>query len=72
MPVPDTVVGPSPTSAYPLLKALSTAFFKVHLAQQSEYQAYLQNDSLRTVNNDAFESFIIFDLTNAQLREIIN
>ena len=72
LPVPNTVVGPSPTSAYPLLKALSTAFFQVHLAQQSQYRAYLQNDSLRTVNNDAFESFILFDLTEAQLREIIN
>ncbi len=72
LPVPNTVVGPSPTSAYPLLKALSTAFFKVHLAQQSEYRAYLQNESLRTVNNDAFESFILFDLTEARLQEIIN
>ena len=71
LPVPNTVVGPSPTSAYPLLKALSTAFFKVHLAQQSEYQAYLENDSLQQLNNNAFESTIIFDLTEAQLQEII-
>ena len=71
LPVPNTVVGPSPTSAYPLLKALSTAFFKVHLAQQSEYQAYLENDSLQQLNNNAFESTIIFDLTEAQLQKII-
>ena len=72
LPVPDALVGPSPSSAYPLLKALSTAFFKVHLARQSEYRAYLENESLRTLNNDAFESFIIFDLTEARLQEIIN
>ena len=72
LPVPDTVVGPSPTSAYPLLKALSTAFFKVHLAQQPEYRAYLQNDSLQQLDNDAFKSTIIFDLTEAQLQEIID
>ena len=72
LPVPNTAVGPSPTSAYPLLKALSTAFFKVHLAQQPEYRAYLQNESLRTLDNDAFESFILFDLTEARLQEIIN
>ena len=72
LPVPNTVVGPSPTSAYPLLKTLSTAFFKVHLAQQPEYRAYLENESLRNVNNDAFESFILFDLTEARLQEIIN
>ena len=72
LPVPDTVVGPSPTSAYPLLKALSTAFFKVHLARQSEYRADLKNETLRTLNNDAFESFILLDLTKARLQEIIN
>ena len=72
LPVPDTVIGPSPTSAYPLLKALSTAFFKVHLARQPEYRAYLENESLQQLNNDAFESFILFDLTEAQLQEIIN
>lgn len=72
LPVPDAVVGPSPASAYPLLKALSTAFFQVHLAQRSEYRAYLQNDTLSTLNNDAFESFILLDLTEARLQEIIN
>ena len=71
LPVPNTVVGPSPTSAYPLLKDLSTAFFKVYLTQQPEYQAYLQNDSLQQLNNDTFKSFILFNLTEARLQEII-
>lgn len=71
LPVPDTVVGPSPTAAYPMLKALSTAFFKVYLAQQSEYRAYLQSDRVRQLNNDAFELSIIRSLTPTQLDEII-
>ena len=71
LPVPNTVVGPSPTSAYHILKALSTAFFKVHLAQQPEYKAYLESDRARQLNNDAFELSIIRSLTPAQLKELI-
>jgi predicted dienelactone hydrolase len=44
LPVPDKVVGPRPIYAYPALKTLSTAFFQSYLAQQSEYQTYLQSD----------------------------
>ena len=69
LPVPDRVVGPSPTSAHPSLKALSTAFFQVHLAQQPEYQTYLQDNQ---INNNAFELSIIRTLTEAELNEIVD
>ncbi|MBE9046346.1 alpha/beta hydrolase [Pleurocapsales cyanobacterium LEGE 10410] len=72
LPVPDTLVGPSPTSAYPLIKAVSTAFFRVHLARQSEYQIYLQSDRASQLSNDTFELSIIRSLTKTRLREIIN
>ncbi len=72
LPVPDTVVGPSPTSAYPALKTLSTAFFKVYLAQQPEYQTYLQSDRSNQISNNAFELSIIRSLTTTQLEEIVN
>ena len=68
LPVPDTIVGPSPTSAHPALKAISTAFFQVHLAQQPEYRAYLEGDRLS--NND-FEFSIIRSLTPTQLKAIV-
>jgi predicted dienelactone hydrolase len=71
LPVPDTVVGPSPTSAYPLLKALSTAFFKLHLAQQTEYQTYLQNNRSQQLEDNVFEWSLIRQLSPSQLREII-
>ena len=71
LPVPDTVVGPSPTAAYHILKALSTAFFKVHLARQPEYKAYLESDRARQLNNDAFELSIIRSLTEDRLKELI-
>ena len=69
LPVPDRVVGPSPTSAHPSLKALSTAFFQGYLAQQPEYRAYLQTDP---VNNDAFKLAIIRSLSEAQLENILD
>ena len=72
LPIPDTIVGPSPTSAYPAIKALSTAFFKVHLDRQPEYQTYLQSDRASQLSNDAFELSIIRSLTETKLREIID
>lgn len=71
LPVPDTVVGPSPTSAHPALKALSTAFFRVHLAQQPEYAAYLESDRIEQGNYDSFELSIIRQLTPDRVKEII-
>jgi predicted dienelactone hydrolase len=73
LPVPDSVVGPSPTSAHPSLKALSTAFFQVYLAQQPKYQTYLRNNQInKDVNSNAFELSIIRSLSEAQLEEIVD
>jgi predicted dienelactone hydrolase len=62
LPVPDEVVGPRPIYAYPALKTLSTAFFQVHLSQQSEYQTYFQGDRIPQLNNAAFKLSILRDL----------
>ncbi|MGL6343090.1 MAG: alpha/beta hydrolase family protein, partial [Waterburya sp.] len=73
LPVPDDIVGPNPTSAYPGLKAISTAFFQVHLAQQLQYRNYLQSDNyLSLLNNQAFKFSIIRTLTPAQLEQLLN
>ena len=66
LPVPDTVVGPRPIYAYPLLKGLTTAFFQVHLAQKSEYLTYLKQDFSK-LNNDAFEILLIPFLREMEL-----
>ena len=71
LPVPEGIVGPSPTSAYPGLKALSTAFFEAYLAHQQKYKNYLQSDRLDLLTNDAFEFSLIRSLTPAKLQEII-
>lgn len=78
LPVPDTVVGPSPTAAHPVLKSLSTAFFQIHLNQQPEYATYLQGDSSdnkpklgNQIDSDAFDFSLIRSFTNTQLQELI-
>ena len=71
LPVPEGIVGPSPSSAYPGLKALSTAFFKAYLAHQEKYKNYLQSDRLDILSNDAFEFSLIRSLTPTKLQEII-
>lgn len=72
LPVPDTAVGPSPSSAHPTLKAISTAFFQVYLKQQPSYQPYLEQDYLNQLNNNAFELSIIRFLRKYQLQEVFN
>ncbi|MGB5710807.1 MAG: alpha/beta hydrolase [Waterburya sp.] len=82
LPVPDAVVGPSPSDAHPALKAISTAFFQVHLNQQEEYKTYLESDKsddmtmlllrLNQLSNDAFQFSINRSLTKTQLQELFN
>lgn len=74
LPVPDIAVGPSPSSAHPTLKAISTAFFQVHLNQKAAYQSYLELGYVNQLNNDnhAFEWSIIRDLETSQLQEILD
>lgn len=71
LPVPDTVVGISPTQAYPVIKSLTTVFFQTTLDGQKEKRKYLQNNFLNSVNS-SFETSIIRSLTNTQLQELLN
>ena len=57
LPVPDTVVGISPTFAYPVINSLSTIFFKVYLDRQLEYQKYLRSDYEVALSKDRKFSF---------------
>ncbi|MEO1671307.1 MAG: alpha/beta hydrolase [Cyanobacteria bacterium J06631_2] len=69
LPVPDTAVGPRPVFAYPALKALSTAFFQVHLAQKFEYHSYLATGLSEQLNNNTFELSIIRFLEGIELEK---
>ena len=72
LPVPNSVIGHSPTSAHPGLKALSTAFFKVHLAEQIEYRDYLKSDRASSLNNSEFKFTLLRFLTQTKLQELMN
>ena len=67
LPLPDRDLGPRPIYAYPALKGLSTAFFGLHLAQQQEYQTYLQGKDIAQLNNNAFELAIIQAIAEGEL-----
>jgi len=72
LPVPDRVVGISPTFAYPIIKSLSTSFFKVYLEEQLQYQKYLQSKSYHLTPNNPFELSIIRSISNVQLQKLLN
>ncbi len=79
LPVPDTVVGPSPSEAHPILKSISTAFFQLHLNQRAEYNTYLQSNQsdgkskhLNQIDHKAFDFSLIRSLNPIQLQEIID
>jgi hypothetical protein len=64
------VVGPRPIYAYPALKTLTTAFFQVYLAQQPQYQTYLQSDrARRQLDNNAFDFLIMRNLDRTELEQ---
>lgn len=71
LPVPDSVVGISPTEAYPVIKALATVFFQTYLNQQEDYRAYLQSDALNLFDNSSFQLSIINSLDSPQLLELL-
>ncbi len=71
-PVPDTLVGPSANLAHPALKAASTAFFKTHVAQESEYQSLLTRDRVSAIESEPFRLSLIRSLTQTQLEQAID
>lgn len=68
-PVPESLVGPDPSLAWPYLKALSLAFFKHYLSQDSSYEAFLNQAYLRRFNQDPFQADILRSLTEEQIKE---
>ncbi|MEL6493892.1 MAG: alpha/beta hydrolase [Cyanobacteria bacterium J06623_7] len=73
LPVPDTVVGPRPIYAHPLLKSLTTAFFQVYLGPEQPVTKLQQNlkqefkQDLTQLDNNAFELTVIRSLRDIDL-----
>jgi predicted dienelactone hydrolase len=72
LPVPDNLVGPDSRLGHPILKALSTAFFKTYLAQDTKYRSYLDENYIRSIDTKPFELSVIRSLTQTQLETIID
>ncbi|MBE9032152.1 alpha/beta hydrolase [filamentous cyanobacterium LEGE 11480] len=50
LPLPPEVIGPSPRTNQRYLSALSLAFFRTHLQQQSQFQPYLSAAYVRSIS----------------------
>ncbi len=72
LPVPDNLVGPDSRLAHPILKALSTAFFKTYLAHDNKYRAYLDRAYFNSIDTQPFELSVIRSLTKTQLETTID
>lgn len=68
LPIPPEFVGPDPELAFSPLKALSTAFFKTHISDQSKYSLYLNTTYLNSFTSKPFEFSVIRTLTETQLK----
>ena len=71
LPVPDDVVGISPTQAYPIIDTLATLFFNTHLYQQQSDREYLQSNNFSLLDNNSFQLSIIRTLTDFQLQGLL-
>jgi len=69
LPIPSEFIGPDPELTFPVIKALSTAFFKTHISDRPEYSAYLDNTYLNSLNSNPFEFSLIRTLSETQLEE---
>ncbi len=67
LPVPDSIVGLKPSLAYPGLKHFTTAFFQVHLSQNSEDKIYLQQSYADSFTDKFIKISIIESLENFKI-----
>ncbi len=72
MELPEKLIGPDPTLAYPYLQALSLAFFKVYLQNQSQSLLYLSEPYLQYLNQEPFTFSLLKSLTAADIQRAID
>lgn len=68
VPLPVSVIGPNPALARDYMKALSLAFFKFYVAEQSEYQAYLTPSYIKYLSQEPLPLSLVRSLTEAELK----
>lgn len=67
--IPPAILGTNANEGRRLYKGLSTAFFNVHLRQQSEYKSYLTAAYAQTLGNEKLNLELIQSLTPTQLQQ---
>ncbi len=65
--LPDLLKGVRPDLARDYLKAVSLAFFEVHLRNRSDYQPYLSSAYVQTISNEELPLHLVKSLTPEQL-----
>lgn len=69
--LPTFIVGPGQEVAFDYIKSISLAFFNLYLNQQQEFQPYLTNAAMQSMEKDPLPLYLIQSLTTEQLNEAI-
>ncbi|HEY9299774.1 MAG TPA: hypothetical protein VIQ31_26120, partial [Phormidium sp.] len=68
VPLPPAVIGPDPNLARDYMKSLSVAFFKLYVANQPEYQAYLTPSYITYLSREPLPLSLVRSLSEAELK----
>ncbi|MDE5093093.1 MAG: alpha/beta hydrolase [Trichodesmium sp. St11_bin5] len=69
--LPKKLIGPDPNLAYPYLQALSVAFFRVYIQNQSESLLYLSESYLQYLNQEPFTFSLLKSLTEVDIQKVL-
>jgi predicted dienelactone hydrolase len=69
IPIPDSAIGPYPEIAQEYMKALSVAFFKTYVANDPEYNVYLNSGYAQFINKENLSVNLVRSLTQNQLKQ---
>ncbi len=69
VPVPSVIASPNPELARRYVKIMSLAFAKTYIAQESQYQSFLNATYAETISEPSLPIKLVRSLTKAQLSE---
>ncbi len=69
LPIPPEIIGPDPSIAQNYIKALSTAFFQTHLANNEAYRIYLSSEYTNEMSRALMPIFLLQELNQDQLSQ---
>ena len=70
--LPTEIVGPDPAIAHSYLKSLSLAFFGTYVANDLNYQPYLESAYTKAISEEAMPLSLLQSLTSTQLAKAID